>query len=418
MTPTQSALSTLISELLSDPDLSHNDVFRRMLQAGMQDLIDAEATLKIGAERYERTPERATRRNGTRTKHLDTTSGSLDLAIPKLREGSFYPALLHPRRRVDKALYAVICSAWIDGVSTRKVDDLVRALGNESGISKSTVSRICADIDDAVNTFTTRRLDHTWFPYLYLDATYLDVRHGGRVVSQAVVTAIGVSAQGRREILGLAVGDSENTDFWTQFLRDLRERGLTVPTPTDPRGVQLVISDAHAGLKAAIKAILPGASWQRCRVHFARNVTQALGSAHSKPINAVISTIFAQTSPEAVRATFAHVADSLTRVPQVRTMLLEAEHDLTAFAAFPIEHWRKIWSNNPIERVNTEIKRRADVVQVFPNRESVTRLIGAVLLEQHEEWQYGERRYLSETSMRRLIATITTTPTPGLPATA
>lgn len=231
MTPTQSALSTLISELLSDPDLSHNDVFRRLLQAGMQDLIDAEATLKIGAERYERTPERATRSNGTRTKRLDTTSGSLELAIPKLREGSFYPALLHPRRRVDKALYAVICSAWIEGVSTRKVDELVRALSNESGISKSTVSRICADIDEAVNTFTTRRLDHTWFPYLYLDATYLDVRHGGKVVSQAVLTAIGVSAQGRCEILGLAVGDSENTDLWTQFLRDLRERGLAVPTP-------------------------------------------------------------------------------------------------------------------------------------------------------------------------------------------
>lgn len=358
--------------------------------------------------------QRTTRRNGTREKVLATPAGQLDLAIPKLREGSFFPSLLHPRRRVDKALYSVICTAWIEGVSTRKVDELVKALGNEAGISKSSVSRICADIDEVVHAFMSRPLDHTWFPYLYLDATYLDVRHQGRVICQATVVAVGVSALGRREILGMGVGDSESTDFWTEFLRGLRQRGLNPTSPAQPEGVALVISDAHAGLKAAIKAVLPGAGWQRCRVHFARNVTQTIGSAHSKPVNALISTIFAQTSPEAVRDCYHQVTASMeTSFPKIASMLREAEPDLTAFAAFPTEHWKKIWSNNPIERVNTEIKRRADVVQVFPNRESVTRLIGAVLLEQHEEWQYGERRYLSDISMRRLATLLHQEPQPA-----
>ena len=356
----QSAVSVLIQEVLSDPDLAHGDVFRRLLQAGLQDLIDAEATAQIGAGPYERSSARSNRRNGKRSKKLATTAGEVDLAIPKLRQGSFFPSLLSPRKRVDKALYAVICSAWIEGVSTRKVDDLVRALGNESGISRSTVSRICKDIDEAVGEFLTRPLEHTWFPYVFVDATYVDVRVNHRVVSQALVVATGVSA-----------------------------------------------SDAHPGTRAAVKAILPGASWQRCRVHFARNITSRLGSARSKPVNALISTIFAQTSRQAVTAQYQHVIDSLRpSFPQVADMLTEAEADLTAFAAFPKEHWPKIWSNNPIERLNREIKRRADVVQVFPDRQSVTRLIGAVLLEQHEEWQYGERRYLSETSLRHLTHTL------------
>ena len=407
MTYHQSALPTLIQELLDDPDAARDELFRRLLQAGMQDLVDAEAAVKIGAGRYERSEHRTTRRNGTRPKTVATPAGQLEVAIPKLRHGSFFPSLLHPRRRVDKALYAVICTAWIEGVSTRKVDDLVKAMGNESGISKSTVSRICADIDETVHEFLNRRLDQTWYPYVYLDATYLDVRQQGRVCSQAVVVAIGVSALGRREILGMRVGDSESTDFWTEFLRSLRERGLGPSTSANPEGVALVISDAHSGLKAAIKAVLPGAGWQRCRVHFARNVTQHLGSAHSKPVNAVISTIFAQTTPEAVRETYHQVTASLEGAfPTVSAMLRDAEADLTCFAFFPTEHWKKIWSNNPIERVNAEIKRRADVVQVFPNRDSVTRLIGSVLLEQHEEWQYGERRYLSDISMRRLAHTL------------
>ena len=243
---------------------------------------------------------------------MATTAGEVELAIPKLRTGSFFPSLLHPRRRVDKALYAVICSAWIEGVSTRKVDDLVKALGNESGISRSTVSRICKDIDEGVHEFLSRRLDRTWFPYLFVDATYLDVRVGHRVVCRALVVATGVSAQGRREILGMALGDAETVDFRVVLvLRSLRERGLKVPSPEDPTGVVLVTSDAHAGIRAAVRAILPGASWQRCRVHFARNITSRLGSARSKPVNALVSTIFAQTSQEAVIAQYKHVIDTL-----------------------------------------------------------------------------------------------------------
>ena len=230
---------------------------------------------------------------------------------------------------------------------------------------------------------------------------------GHRVVCRALVVATGVSAQGRREILGMALGDAETTDFWTSFLRSLRERGLKVPSPEDPTGVVLVTSDAHAGIRAAVRAILPGASWQRCRVHFARSITSRLGSARSKPVNALVSTIFAQTSREAVAAQYQHVIDTLRDAfPEIAQMLIDAEPDLTAFAAFPREHWPKIWSNNPIERLNREIKRRADVVQVFPDRNCVTRLIGAVLLEQHEEWQYGERRYLSKTSLRHLTHTL------------
>ena len=307
----QSAVSTLIREVLADPDLAHDEVFRRLLQAGLQDLVDAEAAAVIGAQRYERTPHRTNRRNGKRLKTVATTAGEVELAIPKLRTGSFFPSLLHPRRRVDKALYAVICSAWIEGVSTRKVDDLVKALGNESGISRSTVSRICKDIDEGVHEFLARRLDRTWFPYLFVDATYLDVRVGHRVVSRALVVATGVSAEGRREILGMALGDAETVDFWTSFLRSLRERGLKVPSPEDPTGVVLVTSDAHAGIRAAVRAILPGAAWQRCRVHFARNITSRLGSARSKPVNALVSTIFAQTSREAVMAQYQHVVDTL-----------------------------------------------------------------------------------------------------------
>ena len=307
----QSAVSTLIREVLADPDLAHDDVFRRLLQAGLQDLVDAEAAAVIGAGRYERTPQRTNRRNGTRPKTVATTAGEVELAIPKLRTGSFFPSLLHPRRRVDKALYAVICSAWIEGVSTRKVDDLVKALGNESGISRSTVSRICKEIDEGVHEFLARSLDHTWFPYVFVDATYLDVRVGHRVVCRALVVATGVSAEGRREILGMALGDAETTDFWTSFLRSLRERGLKVPSPEDPTGVVLVTSDAHAGIRAAVRAILPGAAWQRCRVHFARSITSRLGSARSKPVNALVSTIFAQTTPEAVAAQYKHVIDTL-----------------------------------------------------------------------------------------------------------
>ena len=404
---TQSALDRLLKELKGGELVDHGDALKSLLQAALQDLIDQEAAVVIGAERYERCDERTHRRNGTRPKILATPAGELDLAIPKLREGSFFPSLLEPRRRVDQALWAVIAQAWVDGVSTRKVSELVKALGNESGISKSAVSRICSQIDEAVAEFTSRRLDETWYPYLWLDATYVNARVGHRVVSQAVVVASGCSIQGRREILGMSVGDGETTDFWTSFLLSLRERGLKVATTNNPTGVVLVISDAHEGLKHAIKAVLPGAAWQRCRVHFARNVTSALGPKHSKPVNALISTIYAQETPEAVIATYHQVAAALAGpCPQIASMLDTAEPDLTAFAAMPTEHWHKIWSNNPIERLNREIKRRTDVIQIFPDPASVTRLIGAVLIDQHEEWQYGERRDFSDVSMRKLIHTL------------
>ena len=421
----QSALKGLINELLdSGQELQRGEAQRRLLEAAMQELIEAEVTARIGAGRYERNPERVTRRNGTREKKLATPSGTLELTIPKLREGSFFPSLLEPRRRVDQALWSVIAQAWIGGVSTRRVDALVKALGNEAGISRSTVSRICSEIDEYVDEFLHRRLDEAsgWYPYLWLDATYLDVRIGGRVVSQAVVIATGCAVNGHRQVLGMAIGDAETTDFWTEFLRSLRDRGLKVASPSDPLGVAVVVSDAHEGLKHAVKAILPGAAWQRCRVHFARNVTRALGSARSKPVNALIGTIFAQTTAEAVHACYKHVTDNLeaSGFTDIASMLDKAQTDLTTFAKMPAEHWRKIWSNNPIERLNREIKRRADVVQIFPDRGSVTRLIGAILLEQHEEWHYGERRYLSETSMRRLIDTLhehTNTPVNRLPLT-
>lgn len=418
----QSAVRGMIEELLqAGPGTDHHDAMRGLLRAALQDLIDAEATARIGAGRYERTSERRTHRNGTRGKQLATPTGTLELTIPKLREGSFFPSLLEPRRRIDQALWAVIAQAWVSGVSTRRVDALVKALGNEAGISRSSVSRICAEIDEYVGVFLARRLDEndSWYPYVWLDATYLDVRLNGCVTSQAVVIATGCSSRGHREVLGMSIGDAETTDFWTSFLRSLRERGLKVSTSQDPTGVLLVVSDAHEGLKTAVKAILPGAAWQRCRVHVARNITSRLGSARSKPVNALIGTIFAQTTAQAVRACYRQVADSLagTDYAEVAAMLDAAEADLTAFADFPVEHWRKLWSNNPIERLNREIKRRADVVQIFPDRDSVTRLVGAILLEQHEEWHYGERRYLSETSMKRLLNTLDHNPNTTKPLT-
>ena len=366
----QSAVSTLIREVLADPDLAHDEVFRRLLQAGLQDLVDAEAAAVIGAQRYERTPERTNRRNGTRPKTVATTAGEVELAIPELRTGSFFPSLLHPRRRVDKAqmrrdllrvdrggLHPQGLATWCGPWATSRASRARRSRGSATGI------------DEGVHEFLSRRLDRTWFPYVFVDATYLDVRVGHRVVCRALVVATGVSAEGRREILGMALGDAETTDFWTSFLRSLRERGLKVPSPHDPEGVVLVTSDAHAGIRAAVRAILPGASWQRCRVHFARNITSRLGPARSKPAGALVSTIFAQTSREAVAAQYKHVIDALRDpFPEIARMLIDAEPDLTAFAAFPREHWTKIWSNNPIERLNREIKRRADVAPGLPRQ--------------------------------------------------
>lgn len=412
----QSALLGLV-ESLSTAD--EGTLMRRLLMIMLQQLIDAEATAQIGAERYERTTTRTTQRNGTRPKTVSTTSGDIEIAVPKLRQGTFFPSLLTPRRRIDAALHAVVMEAFVHGVSTRKVDDLVVALGADSGISKSEVSRICAGIDEEVGGWLARPLDHIAFPYVFLDATYLKARVGGtgprrkgaQVVSQAAVIAVGVSADGRREVLGTATGDSEDETFWTEFLRGLRERGLMV----GPAGVQLVISDAHSGLRAAIAKVLIGAAWQRCRVHFVRNVLAKVPKGSGEMVAAAIRTIFAQPNAKLVREQVDTVAAMLEpRFPAVTQMLHDAKTDLTAFADFPTAHWRKLWSSNPIERLNREVKRRTDVVGIFPNPEAVTRLVGAVLMEQHDEWLADQRRYLSEASMAELdIPALQTTPAGG-----
>lgn len=373
-------------------------VFAELIRTGLQELIEAEATETLGAGRYERTEARTTHRNGHRPKTVSTTSGDVEVKIPKLRSGSFFPSLLERRRRIDKALHAVIMEAYVHGVSTRSVDDLVAALGVSSGISKSEVSRICAGLDTEIGRFRERALTHTTFPYIYLDATYCKVRVGAHVVSQALVVATGVSIDGTREVLGTAVGDSESFEFWREFLVGLRGRGLS--------GVHLVVSDAHAGLKAAVAQQFAGASWQRCRVHFMRNLRGAVSSKNVPPVMAAVKTIFAHTDPVDVAAQWDQVVDTLAgSFPKVSAMMTEAKHDVLAFTAFPLAHWQKIWSNNPIERLNKEIKRRADVVEIFPNPAAFLRLATAVVIEQHDEWQVT-RRYVSDVSMDELRAVI------------
>ena len=390
----QSALLELLAAL---KDTEVSDRIRAATEHLYQELIDAEATAVIGAGPWQRTAERTAQRNGSRPRTLTTTAGDLDLRIPKLRTGSFFPSLLERRRRVDQALFAVVMEAYLHGVSTRKVDDLVKALGADTGVSKSEVSRICAGLDEEVGEFRDRSLTGAAFPYVFLDATYCKARVGRRVVSQAVVIATGVRADGHREVLGFDVGDSEDGAFWTAFLRSLKARGL--------HGVQLVVSDAHEGLKAAIGSVLLGAAWQRCRVHFMRNVLAAVPKGSAEMVAATIRTVFAQPDPEHVSEQFDVIATMLGRQhPKVEQMMHHAREDLLAFTAFPIPHWKKIWSTNPLERLNKEVKRRTDVVGVFPNPAALLRLAGAVLVEAHDEWAAGDRRYLSEHSMAQLTA--------------
>jgi len=368
------------------------DLIRTSVELVLQALIEAEATGVIGAAPHERSDERTNYRNGHRPRLLSTKAGDIELKIPKLRSGSFFPQILERRRRIDRALYAVVMEAYVHGVSTRKVDDLVEALGAASGISKSEVSRICAELDKEMEVFRTRRIDHVAFPYLFCDGTYRRARVRGRVVSRAVVVVTGVTAAGDREVLGVDVGDSEDGTFWTAFLRGLRERGLT--------GVRLVISDHHLGLKEAIGKVFIGASWQRCRVHFLRNALSGVPKAKTQMVAAAIRTIFAQPDASHVAGQLDVVADTLSfTLPEVARMLTEAKEDLIAFSSFPIAHWPKLWSTNPLERVNGEIKRRTNVVGIFPNDAAALRLVSAVLVEQHDEWQVAERRYLSEESM-------------------
>jgi transposase-like protein len=391
----ESALSEL-GAALAATDATLSTSLAEILGVAIQELIEAELATLIGAGHGERTPTRTNQRNGYRPKLLSTPAGDIEIGIPKLRQGSFFPELLEPRRRIDRALWAVIMTAYITGTSTRKVDDLVKALGCDTGISKSSVSRICKAIDDDVAVLRGRRLDHIGFVYLWLDATYVHVRENHQVVSKAVVIATGLRADGRREVLGIDVGDSENETFWTEFLRSLKDRGLS--------GVRLVISDAHAGLKAAIRRVFQTAAWQRCRVHAMRNLLAKARHHQRQMIAALIRTIFAQ--PDAATATtqLRAVVDQLRPIaPDVAQLLENMETDLLAYTAFPDTHWPKIWSNNPIERLNRELKRRTDVVQIFPNTESVIRLVGALLVEVNDEMIAAERRYIAAASVAVLF---------------
>ena len=371
------------------------DTVRSSLEWILQQLIEAELSAKIGAERFQRSDARVAQRNGHRPKLISTAAGDVELAIPKLREGSFFPSLLERRRRVDRALYAVVMEAYVHGVSTRKVDDLVKALGASSGISKSEVSRICSELDKDLQAFRSRPLAESCFPYVFADATYVKARIDGRVVSRAVVVATGVSECGDREVLGIEVGDSEDESFWTTFFRTLRQRGLC--------GVKLVISDHHLGLKAAIQAIFIGASWQRCRVHFMRNALSKVKKQSQEQVAEAIRSIFTQADKDQIETQFDEVAEALQdKFPPVGDMLSDAKEDILAFASFPKSHWSKIWSTNPLERLNGEIKRRTNVVGIFPNDTSVLRLVTAVLCEIHDEWAVAEQKYMTLQSMAQI----------------
>ena len=384
------ALLDLLRKAVADPDV---DFLREALRVVTQELMEAEVEAHLGAERYERTSERTGQRNGYRDRTWDTRVGSIPLRVPRVRDSSYFPTLLEPRTRAERALVAVIQEAYVQGVSTRRVDALVQALGM-SGISKSQVSRLCQELDGVIDRFRARRLDGP-YPYLWLDATFVKARQDGRVVTVAVVIAVGVRASGEREVLGFDVGPSEDGAFWLSFLRGLVARGLT--------GVQLAVSDAHQGLKTAIAAVLSGASWQRCRVHFVRNALALVPKGMQPLVASSIRTAFAQPDAPAAREQWRRVADNFRgRWPRLAEVMDEAEADVLAYLAFPPEHWRQIWSTNPLERLNKEVKRRSDVVGIFPNEAAVMRLVGAILSEQHDEWQAG-RRYFSTESLAKLV---------------
>jgi len=383
------ALAELVRKAEQQGDV---DFLREGVRVLSQALMEIEVSQQIGADRYERTAERSGQRNGYREREWDTRVGTLGLRVPRVRETSYLPSWLEPRKRAEQALAAVVREAYVQGVSTRKVDDLVRALGLD-GISKSQVSRLCQTLDEEVERFRQRKLEGE-YPYVWLDATFVKVRDGGRVVSMAVVLAIGVTTAGQREVLGLDIGPSEDGAFWHGFLRGLVVRGLA--------GVQLVISDAHQGLKGAIGAVLQGASWQRCRVHFLRNLLALVPKSAQPMVAATVRTVFAQPDAASAREQWRKVADGLRgRFPRASALLDEAEDDVLAYTGFPREHWRQVWSNNPLERLNKEVKRRSDGVGIFPNGPAVSRLIGAVLAEQNDEWQVG-RRYFSAESLAKL----------------
>ena len=375
---------------------------REMIGFAAQRLMELEVGEVTGAAHGERSPDRLVQRNGYRERDWQTRAGTVELRIPKLRRGSYFPAFLEPRRTAEKALTAVIQEAYVQGISTRSVDDLVRAMGME-GISRSQVSRLCAEIDERVRDFLARPIEGDW-PYLWLDATYVKVREAGRIVPVAVTIAVGVNADGRREVLGMAVGSSEAEPFWLDFLRTLKRRGLA--------GVKLVVSDAHEGLKAAVTKVLR-ATWQRCRVHFARNALAHAGKAQRRIVSAWIGTAYAQEDAAAAHAQWRTVADQLRpKVPKLATLMDSSEEDVLAYMHFPAAHRAKLHSTNPIERLNGEIKRRTDVVGIFPNEAAVIRLVGAILLEQSDEWATQRSRYMT----LEAISTVSDTATVRLSA--
>jgi putative transposase len=367
------------------------DLLRDMIQYVAQRLMELDTEGLCAAAYGERNPERANSRNGYRERLWETRAGAVDLKIPKLRKGSYFPGFLEPRRTGEKALAAVIQEAYIQGISTRSVDELVKAMGM-SGISKSQVSRLCADIDERVQAFLNRPIEGDW-PYLWIDATYMKVREAGRIVSVAVIIAVAVNTDGVREVLGMAVGPSEAEPFWSAFLRSLTRRGL--------RGVKLVIADSHEGLKAAAAKVLK-ATWQRCKVHFLRNALAHAGKGQRQMVLAMINTVFAQETLEAAIAQWRVVADQLrSKFPKLAAMLDRSEADVLAFMSFPKAHHKQIHSTNPLERLNAEIKRRTDVVEIFPNEAVITRLVGALLLEQSDEWSL-QRRYMQLEGLQAL----------------
>lgn len=380
------------------------DLLREMIGFASQRLMELEVGALTGAGYGEKNPERLAQRNGYRERDWQTRAGTVELRIPRLRRGSYFPGFLEPRRMAEKALTAVIQEAYIQGISTRSVDDLVQAMGG-SGISKSQVSRLCEEIDERVHAFLDRPIEGDW-PYLWIDATYVKTRQAGRIVSVAVIVAVGVNADGRREVLGMDIGPSEAETFWKDFLRKLARRGL--------RGVKLVISDGHEGIKAAVSKVLT-ASWQRCRVHFMRNALAHAGKSGRRVVSAFIATAFAQDDAQAARDQWRRIADQLRpSVPKLAALMDQAEADVLAYMSFPAAHRVKLHSTNPLERLNGEIKRRTEVVGIFPNEAAITRLVGAILLEQNDEWAVQRARYMTRETMTEMIEP----PATKLPAVA